>query len=254
MPFELLSVRDDGPIRAVTLERPEVHNAMSEGLMDEVGAALAEAERLGLTAFVVTGSGERSFCSGGDLKEFDLLRTREATVAMSLRMQRLSRALRRSPLISIAALNGDAYGGGLEFALAFDLRVAAAHARFGFLQVTLGITPAWRGVSRLRELVGRSTALKLLLTGERFDAQAALAYGLVDRIAKGDVLEEALHLARTIAAHSGLAVRTLKAMVDAPPGDDDEALEREAGMFAEAWLSDAHWAAVAASAAARRKR
>ncbi|MBV8074634.1 MAG: enoyl-CoA hydratase/isomerase family protein [Candidatus Eremiobacteraeota bacterium] len=254
MGYELLSVRDDGPIRVVTLERPEVHNAMSERLMDELGTALAEAEAAGVVAFVVTGSGERSFCSGGDLKEFDLLRTREATVAMSLRMQRLARALRRSPLVTIAALNGDAYGGGLEFALAFDLRVAAEHVRLGFLQVTLGITPAWRGVSRLRELAGRSTALALLLTGERFDAKRALSYGIVDRIAEQSALDGALALARGIAAHSPVAVRTLKAMVDAPAGDDDAALEREAGMFAEAWLSDAHWAAVAASAAARRKR
>jgi enoyl-CoA hydratase/carnithine racemase len=253
--FDLLSVRDEGPIRIVVLERPEVHNAMSEALMDELTAALAQAEIAGLRAFVVSGSGSKSFCSGGDLKEFSELRTREATVAMSLRMQRLARAMRRSPLLTIAALNGDAYGGGLEFALAFDLRVGAEHVRLGFLQVTLGITPAWRGVSRLRELVGRSTAILLLLTGERIDAEAAMRYGLIDLIVRdGEAIDVALALAKKIVQHPAPAVRILKAMVDAPPGDDDAALEREAAMFSEAWLSDEHWAAVEASAAARRKQ
>lgn len=253
MPFRLLDVRDEGPIRIATLQRPAVHNAMSEALMDEVASALAQAEETGMRLLVVTGSGTKSFCSGGDLKEFDALRTRETTLAMSLRMQRLARMLRRSPIVSIAALNGDAYGGGLEFALACDLRVCAQHARFGFLQVTLGITPAWRGVSRLRELVGRSTAMKLLLTGERFDATAAHRYGIVDEVADGDVLAAALELARKIAAHPPAGVRIIKSMVDAEPGDDDTMLSLEASRFAEAWLSDEHWTALAA-AQQRNKR
>lgn len=248
--MKLVEIRDDGPIRIVKIARPEVHNAMSQALMDAIAAALTDAERAGLRALVVTGSGEKSFCSGGDLKEFDSLRTRESTLAMSLRMQRLVRSLRRSPLITIAALNGDAYGGGLEFALGFDLRVAAENARLGFLQVTLGITTAWRGVSRLRELVGRSTALMLLLSGERFDAQAAFGHRIVDRVTpRGGALEGALALAKQIVAHPAPAVRILKAMVNEggtneSANDGDAALEREAAMFAEAWLSDEHWAAV----------
>ena len=245
MVFRQLQFRDEGAIRIVTLERPDVHNAMSERLMRELRRALADAEDSGCRVFIVTGAGEKSFCSGGDLKEFDALRTQEATVAMSLRMQKLARAMRRSPLITIAALNGDAYGGGLEFALAFDYRIAAGHARFGFLQVTLGVTPAWRGISRLRELVGRSTAIRLLLTGERIDAQRAKDYGIVDEIAAGPALEAALELAKKIAAHPPVAVRTIKAMVDAPLDDDDDTLELEAERFSTAWLSDAHWTALA---------
>jgi enoyl-CoA hydratase len=251
MAYRLIGVRDEGPIRIVTLQRPEVRNAMSEQLMDELGESLEDAESTGRRVFVVTGSGEKAFCSGGDLKEFEALRTREATMLMSLRMQRLARALRRSPVITIAALNGDAYGGGLEFALAFDLRVAATHARFGFLQVTLGITPAWRGVSRLRELVGRSSAMLLLLTGERFDARTALRYGIVERIAEGAALESALSLARTIASYPSAAVRIIKTMVDAPLDDDDASLNLEASRFSDAWLSDDHWNALAAAARER---
>lgn len=246
MPPSLLGIRDEGPLRILTLERPEVHNAMSEALMDELAGALAAAESARIPVLVITGSGSKSFCSGGDLREFDALRTREAATSMSLHMQRVARAMRRSPVVTIAALNGDAYGGGLEFALACDLRVAAAHARFGFLQVTLGITPAWRGVSRLRELCGRSTALRLLLTGERFDSRDAQRYGIVDFIAEADALDAGLQLARSIAAHPPTAVRTIKAMIDAHAGDEDAALELEASRFCDAWLSDEHWAALAA--------
>jgi enoyl-CoA hydratase len=250
----LLSVQDEGAIRILTLQRPEVHNAMSQELMGEVSRALEEAEAADQRALIVTGAGERSFCSGGDLREFGELRTREATVAMSLRMQGLSRALRRSPLVTIAAMNGDAYGGGLEFALAFDVRVAARHVRLGFLQVTLGITPAWRGVSRLRELVGRSTAMLLLLTGERFDAQAAQRYGIVDVVADGSALDGARALAQKITAHPKIAVRTIKAMVDAPAGDDDETLAAEASRFCDAWLSDEHWAALEVAMSAKKTK
>jgi enoyl-CoA hydratase len=253
MDTHLVALRDDGPIRVATIDRPHVRNAMSEGLMEVLARTLAEAEASEVRVLVITAAGDRSFCSGGDLKEFDALRTRESAIAMSLKMQRLVRSLRRSPLVTIAALNGDAYGGGLEFALAFDLRVAAAHARFGFLQVTLGITPAWRGVSRLRELAGRSTALRLVLSGERFDARTALEYGIVDRVEAQNVLDGALDLARQIAVHPATAVRSIKAMVDAPPGDDDAALEREAALFAQAWLSPEHWAAVEKSVAQRHK-
>ena len=245
MAFRLIGVRDEGPIRVVTLERPEVRNAMSEQLMDELSQSLRGAESAGQRVLVVTGSGESVFCSGGDLKEFDALRTREAAMAMSLRMQRLVCAFRASPLVTIAALNGDAYGGGLEFALAFDMRVSASHARFGFLQVTLGITPAWRGVSRLRELVGRSSAMLLLLTGERFDAQTAHRYGIVDRIAEGSALQAARALAETIASYPAAAVRIIKTMVDAQAGDDEASLDLEASRFSEAWLSDDHWDALA---------
>ncbi len=234
-------------IRIATLNRPAVHNALSLATIDEIGRILAEAEADACSCLIVTGAGERTFCSGGDLDEFGEIRTREAAIAMSLRMQRVSRAARRSPVIVIAAMNGDAYGGGLEFALAADIRVAVRGARFGFFQVKLGITPAWRGATRLRDVMPRSRALMLLATGERFGAEDALRWGLVDRLADdGRALDTAIELAATIADNSALAVRTIKRMVDAPRRDDDECLENEASLFAEAWMSEEHWKAVAA--------
>ncbi|TAM60848.1 enoyl-CoA hydratase/isomerase family protein [bacterium] len=240
----------------MTLSRPEVHNAISLRMIDEMTEVLAEAAgdpQWG--CLVVTGAGEKTFTSGGDLKEFAQLRTREQAEEMSIRMQRLVRAVRNAPLPVLAAMNGDAYGGGLEFALAADARVLDERGRLGFLQVTIGVTPAWRGVSRAKELLTRSTAFMLMSTGEVIDAQQALAYGLVNRIAgAGRALAETLELAGKIASHPPLAVRTIKQMLNAPPGDTDADLEREAAAFAGAWISADHWEALAARREGRSGR
>jgi enoyl-CoA hydratase/carnithine racemase len=112
--------------------------------------------------------------------------------------------------------------------------------------VKLGITPAWRGAIRLRDIMPRSRALMLLAGGERFSAEDALRWGLVDQLAeKGHALESALKLAQTMAGNSALAVRTIKAMVDAPRRDNDDDLDREAELFSRAWMSDEHWDALA---------
>lgn len=246
--FADIEVRRELACCIVTLNRPSVHNAISLRMMDELSAALAAAEREpSCVCLVITGAGAKTFCAGGDLTEFAALRTREAAEAMSLKLQELSRALRRSHLIIITALNGDAYGGGVEFALAADIRVAVENARLAFFQVTLGVTPAWRGIARALQQMPRSTAMLLCLGGEKVDAQTALRYGLIDTIAPpGQALEAALAIAQRIASHPPLAVRTIKAMIDAPRGDDDENLREEAEAFSAAWVSDDHWKAVAA--------
>ena len=254
--FQNILVAEAGRVRTITLNRPHVHNALSLATIDELGIALADAEREGVAAIVITGSGERTFCSGGDLKEFDALQTPEAAIDMSLRVQRLSRTIRRLPAVVIAAMNGDVHGGGFEFALASDIRVANENARMGFVQVKLAITPAWRGVSRALEILPRSRALLLFTTGERFSAAQAFEWGLVDRLAPaGEVMAVALEIAAQIAAHSALAVGTIKRMIDSPrDGDSDEELQREAELFAQAWLSQEHWTALAAARAARANR
>ena len=240
----------------VKLNRPEVHNAINLRMIAELTNVLQRSsDDPQIACVVITGAGPKTFTSGGDLKEFAGLRTREEAEAMSLRMQRLARSIRRAPFPVIAAMNGDAYGGGLEFALAADARVADENARLGFLQVTIGVTPAWRGISRARELLPRSTALLLMLTGEVFGAEEALRYGLVDRVAPaGEALRVALEIADRIAAQPPLAVRTIKQMLNAPPGDDDEALQREASAFAGAWISADHWEALAARSERRPGR
>ncbi|GAC1411673.1 MAG: enoyl-CoA hydratase/isomerase family protein [Candidatus Velthaea sp.] len=247
MTYECIAVSDVGNIRTLTLDRPRVHNALSLQTIDEIGAAVREVEAEERSILIITGAGERTFCAGGDLVEFSGLKTREAAMEMSLRMQRVSREMRRSSAVIIAAMNGDAYGGGLEFALGADIRIATETARMAFYQITLGITPAWRGISRALDVIPRSRALMLLTTGERFNAEAAAQWGLIDTVAPArGALEAALQLAAKIEAHPARAVRAIKRMVDATRDDEEPQLLREAADFADTWLSDEHWAALAA--------
>lgn len=232
----------------VTIDRPEVRNAISLGTMGEIERVLDAVEGdPAVRALVLTGAGDRAFVSGGDLKDFARLATREAAAAMSRRMQGLMARLAGLAIPVVAAINGDAMGGGCEVALACDLRMASCTARMGFKQVTIGITPAWGGLPRLVRLVGRSRALWLLLTGETVAAAEAQRLGLIDFVVEPAQLGETAHrLARGIASHPALALRTIKRMVDEGARlDGERAAEFEAALFAETWISEAHWRTLA---------
>ena len=247
--LRLVRFEETERVAIVTLDRPEVHNAISLGTMDELGRILDYVSgNVETGAVVLTGAGDRSFASGGDLKEFDALRTREQAIDISLRMQRVMRRLRELEVPTIAALNGDAYGGGFELAMNCDLRVASRAARVGFIQVTLGITPAWGGRDRVIETIGRSRGLRFMLTGEVLGADDARSLGLIDRVVEPDqVLAAALDLAQRMARHAPLAIRAVKRAVNRAPGlGGDEAMLFEAENFADTWLSADHWEAVAA--------
>ncbi len=250
IPSDLTNLRfeENGGVALITIDRPAVHNAISLATRDELARVLDYVEQAPhLAAVVLTGGGDRTFVSGGDLKEFEQITTHEAAAAMSRRMQTLMNRLSHLPVPVVGAINGDSFGGGCEVALACDIRIASASARFAFKQVTIGITPAWGGRQRLTRLVGRSVALSLLLTGEVIDAGEALKLGLVDRVVDApQVREAALEFARRIADNPASAVRTIKRQVDEGEGlTGDEAIEFEADSFARTWISDEHNQAVA---------
>jgi enoyl-CoA hydratase len=247
--LSVLRLEIDQRVAVITLQRPEVHNAISlqtvaelEQVLDPVVASPD------VGALILTGAGSRSFASGGDLKEFEALRTREQAIDLSMRMQQVMTRLSQADTPVIAALNGDAYGGGFEVAMGCDMRVASRAARVAFLQVTLGITPAWGGRQRIIEAVGRSRGLRFMLTGEVLSADDACALGLIDMVVPPeDVLHTAIDLARRMASHAPLAVRAIKRAVNrAAQLGPDEAMRFEAETFADTWLSDDHWEALAA--------
>lgn len=235
-------------IAVLTMDRPAVHNAIGLTTMPELAHVLDHLENApALSALVVTGAGERTFVSGGDLKELEQLTTHEAAASMSRQMQKLMARMSALPFPVIGAINGDSFGGGCEVALACDIRVASNRARFAFKQVTIGITPAWGGRPRLIALVGRSIALRLMLTGEVIDAAEAMRIGLVDRVVEPPaVLETAIALAEQIAANPNSAVRAIKRQVNDGAGLGGEAaIEFEADSFARTWVSEDHLKAVA---------
>jgi enoyl-CoA hydratase len=241
-------VERDG-VGLITIDRPAVHNAISLATMAELDRVLSWLEtksRVG--ALVLTGAGERTFVSGGDLKDFAQLETHEAAAAMSRLMQSLMARFEKLPVPVIGAINGDCLGGGCEVALAADIRVVSDGSRFGFKQVALGITPAWGGRRRLLRLVGRAKALMLLLSGELLDASEAERIGLADKVVpRGHELAAAMELAQQIAANPPLAVRAIKRAVNHDSATSDpDGIVFEADLFAETWISNDHQEALAA--------
>jgi enoyl-CoA hydratase len=201
-------------VATVTLNRPDVlnaqNNAMREGLMAAFAALKTDED---VRAIVVTGAGERAFSAGADIKEF-----LEPPVPTRFREQRRRLDYRaemdRCPQPIVAAIRGFALGGGLELALACDIRIAAEDAQLGLTEINLGIIPGGGGTQRLPRLVGRGKALEMILTGARLSAAEALRVGLVERVVPvAELSSAALGLARTIAEKAPIALRYAKEAV-----------------------------------------
>jgi enoyl-CoA hydratase/carnithine racemase len=241
-------VEVDAGVAVVTIDRPDVRNAIGAATADELGAALDQVLESDAAVLVLRGGGDRAFVSGGDLKELSAIRTHDEAVAMATRMRRVLDRVAAFPVPVIAALNGHALGGGAEVAIAADLRVAADDIKIGFNQVTLGIMPAWGGAERLAQTIGRSRALLAIATGDLFDAESAQACGLIDLVVpRASFDDEWRALARRLAASAPGATRAVKAVIDAAfPAVRPDLEEAATDAFARLWTADAHWDAAEA--------
>jgi len=247
-------VEIDAGVAVVTIDRPEVRNAIGLATIDELGAALDHVLESGAAVLVLRGGGDRVFVSGGDLKELNAIRTHEDAVRMATRVRRILDRVAAFPVPVVAALNGHALGGGAEVAIAADIRIAADDVKIGFNQVTLGIMPAWGGAERLAQAIGRSRALLAIVTGELYDAPTAQRLGLVDIVVPRTRFEEEWRtLAHRMAAAAPGATRAVKSVVSAAAPSFHPELEAGAiDAFAQLWTGDAHWVAVDAFAQRRR--
>ena len=213
--FEQITVAVEGGVATVTLNRPDRYNALGSRIVDELGEVLEEVEGSGeVRTMILTGSGEKAFCSGVDLKERSEMDADQRWVhnrALNAFAERLARL--QAP--TIAAINGLAFGGGLEITLACDFRIAAEGATFALPEVGIGIVPGAGGTQRLPRLVGPTRAKELILTARRVSAADALDMGLVSKVVpSSSLMDEALAMAGEIAANSPLAVAYAKAAVD----------------------------------------
>lgn len=186
----MVNLTRDGDLAVITLDRPEALNALSFAIIRDIGAALDAAAEWDIRALVFTGAGEKAFCAGADIKEL-MGRPITAERAGAELGQRTFARLDSFKVPSIAAINGYAFGGGLELAMACTFRVASARAKMGLPEIKLGLIPGYGGTQRLPRLVGEARALDMVMTGRTVGAEEALAMGLVSRLAEGDVLAAA---------------------------------------------------------------
>jgi enoyl-CoA hydratase len=217
----------------ITIDRPHARNAISLETMDQLEKALDGAA--GASALALTGAGDRAFVSGGDLKELSALRTELEASSMAFRMRSICDRIAGFPTPTIAALNGHALGGGAEFAVAADIRLAADDVKIGFNQVTLEIMPAWGGAERLVALVGYSKALLLAGTGSVLDAAEAERIGLVDKVLPRASFDQGWRaIAKSLATQPAAEIKRIMKGVTTT-----EAV----AAFARLWVANEHWAA-----------
>ena len=213
MSYAHLRLERDGAVATLTVDRPEVRNALDTATVQELHAALEEVRSWRAAVLTVTGAGDKAFVSGADIRA---IRERRRDDALASINSRLFAALESHEAVTIAAVNGYALGGGCELALACDLRIAAENAVFSQPEPAIGIIPGAGATQRLPRIVGLGRAKELVLTGARWDAGQALAYGLVSEVvARGELMAAARRMAERVLALGPLAVRLAKLALNA---------------------------------------
>lgn len=214
----------------LTLDRPEALNALSFDTLRELDRALDEVAAGDARGLLVTGAGERAFCAGADIKELigrSLARQRRDAADG----QRIVSRFGTLPMPSIALINGYAFGGGLELALACNFRMALRTARLGLPEIKLGLIPGYGGTQRLPRLVGEARALEIVMTGRSVGAEEALRIGLVNRLADGDLVEAGKAFAREMTGYSLPALTLARdAVAGALDATLEDGLKREADL------------------------
>src|SRR5450759_5084684 len=216
MAIELTRVEE---FALITLNRPQALNALSFALIRDLGRAFDEVAAGDARALLITGAGSKAFCAGADIKELTgrslAAQKHDAEIA-----QATFARLDRLPMPSVAIINGYAFGGGLELALACTFRISTRNARMGQAEIKLGLIPGYGGTQRLPRVVGEARALEMIMTGRTVDAEEALRIGLVHRVADGDVLGAAIAYARQFGGYGLPALRlardAVKRALDVP--------------------------------------
>jgi enoyl-CoA hydratase/carnithine racemase len=206
----------DGPIATITLDRPEKLNALTPAMLEALEAALASIDAdEAVRVVVVTGAGERAFCAGADIDAWSALAPMDmwrTWVRLGHRVMDRLEGLRQP---TIAALNGIAYGGGLELALACDLRIAGDTVKVAAPEVGIATVPGWGMTTRLAAVAGPARAKQMILTGEPVEARRAEAWGVLSEVVPAAELQDAVRrIAEVIAARAPVAVQVAKQLID----------------------------------------
>lgn len=225
----ILFERDDNGIATVTINRPDKLNALNEEVLRELADVFKEINiEKEIKGALVTGSGDKAFVAGADIKELSELDEQSGRM-VSQKGQQIFQSVEdtRKPVIGV--VNGYALGGGAELAMACHLRIASKNAVFGLPEVGLGLIPGYGGTQRLTKIVGRARALEMILTGKQVKAGKAYEMGLVNSVAGDDAMEEARSLLNNILKNGPIAVR--KAIQAVYHTDDQNGYQVEADLF-----------------------
>lgn len=190
-----------GEFALIRLNRPDAHNALSFKLVGDLSDAIDAVAASDARALLVTGAGDKAFCAGADIGEL-AGRTMMETKRGAERGQAMLERLAHLPMPSVAIVNGYAFGGGLELALACTFRLVTPNAKVALPEIKLGLIPGYGGTQRLPRVIGESRALEMILTGKAIDAQTALGWGLASRIVEGDPLAQGIAFAREFSGYS----------------------------------------------------
>jgi enoyl-CoA hydratase len=216
MAYSNLITKIENDVFYLTINRPAQLNALNRETFAELETAFNEIYvNDSLKAVIITGSGEKAFIAGADIKEFADFSAKEAE-ELSANGQRIFKIIEQSPVPVIAAINGFALGGGLELAMSCHIRIASANARFSQPEVSLGVTPGYAGTQRLVQLIGKTKALELLMTGDMIKADEALSLGLVNYVVEQDqLLAKAEEITGKLKTRSPFAIKGVIKCVNA---------------------------------------
>lgn len=238
MDYETLLIEKEGKIFKITINRPKQLNALNKKVFAELEPAIDDAMcDENIWAVLITGSGEKAFAAGADIKEFANFNAEQAK-ELSANGQRIFAKIENAPKPVLAAVNGFALGGGLEFAMACHMRIASDNAKFGQPEVSLGVTPGYAGTQRLTQLIGRTKATELLLTGSMIDAEEALKLGLVNYVVpQEELLAKSMDLLGKILKQSPVALAGVLRCVNSYFDKNSNGFDTEVNEFAKCFSS-----------------
>jgi enoyl-CoA hydratase len=233
MNYQNLLVEIENKIAVVKLNRPEALNALNREMLNELSNFLDKAAtNTDIRVLILTGSGEKSFVAGADIKEFSDFSGVQGEALARKGQEMVFDKIENFNKPVIAAINGFALGGGLELAMSAHFRIASSNARLGLPEVTLGLIPGYGGTQRLPRLVGKGRAAQMIFTAEMINAQRAYEFGLVNEVTEpADLMDRTKAIASKIATNSSVAIS--KAIEAINSGDSKSGFEVEIRSFGE---------------------
>ena len=228
----------DGHFAFLTINRPEVYNALNSELLQELDSLLDDISKENIACLVIKGAGDKAFVAGADISEMIDFSEKQAEMFSSYG-NKVFKRIEDLPFPTIAAVNGYALGGGCELALACDIRICSEKSVFGFPETSIGVIPGFGGTVRLQRIVGVAKAKEMIFTCERISASQAKEIGLVNQVCPETELEDCVgKTVKMITSNSSFAVSKAKQSIDYYSCNNDKSYDIESKLFSQTFTTD----------------